>query len=642
MITASAATYYVDPATGNINNSGSSSSPWNTLEAVFSNNKNIVSGDVIYLRSGFHGSPVVTGNFSSGSVIIRAEGSHVPRLRQLTFNNASRWTVTGLDISPRNGSPPNWNNNKINIVQIEANCSLVTVQNCRIYAANDAIGWSDQDYIDRLGTGISCWGSDCSFKNNSIRHIKYGIDLRIGANNPSIGYNLIEDIYDDGIRLQVSGMVCEYNTIRNWYGKGDLHNDAIQAFTSGPAGAVTLTGIIIRNNYIVNATDPNRTDDRHAHGIYLAGMLADCRVENNLLIMDGEAGIVLRGADDCVVVNNTVVKNPLTQYPASEWPGISISHFPDEPATYGSGNIMKNNYYSATITNSVWAMAPGTSTSGNIIGTSFSSHFVNHSAYDMHLKSTSTAVGNGSTLDAPSSDFDGVSRTVAYDTGAYELTSSPTPIAYWPLNEAYGRLAVDRTRYGNMGLVQNGPTWTTGHLSGALSFDGNDDVVDSGRTPIVDDPNLTQLSVAAWINPSSLGGGSKGRILAKATGNGPSAGWHFHLTGTNQLSFVVDFSTGDLQRITTNNAIGMSSWQHVAVTWDGTSNASGVKIYVNGVVTSYSTSTNGSGSRVSDVGSKMYIGNSSSLDRGFHGSIDDVRVYKGILSAAAILALSQE
>lgn len=60
-IQTNATKYYCDPLNGNSTNIGSSSSPWSTLESVFSAGKHFSQGDTIILKSGYHGSPVVSG-----------------------------------------------------------------------------------------------------------------------------------------------------------------------------------------------------------------------------------------------------------------------------------------------------------------------------------------------------------------------------------------------------------------------------------------------------------------------------------------------------------------------------------------------------------------------------------------------------
>ncbi len=94
-----AATFYIDPATGNINNSGDKANPWDTLEQVFRQRKAIAPGDTLFLLSGHHGAPIVRGNNSDVSLIAALAG-HEPTCSALSFSAASTWHVKNLTISP--------------------------------------------------------------------------------------------------------------------------------------------------------------------------------------------------------------------------------------------------------------------------------------------------------------------------------------------------------------------------------------------------------------------------------------------------------------------------------------------------------------------------------------------------------------
>ena len=52
--------------------------------------------------------------------------------------------------------------------------------------------------------------------------------------------------------------------------------------------------------------------------------------------------------------------------------------------------------------------------------------------------------------------------------------------AYWKLDEVFGTTAADASGNGHTGVLQGGPTWTTGMRGGALTLDGKDDYVDFG------------------------------------------------------------------------------------------------------------------------------------------------------------------
>ena len=111
--------------------------------------------------------------------------------------------------------------------------------------------------------------------------------------------------------------------------------------------------------------------------------------------------------------------------------------------------------------------------------------------------------------------------------------------------------------------------------------------------------------------------------------------WTFDLTTNNRLRFVKDGST-DLNVASANNAITLNLCS--IVTWDGSSTATNVRLYINGVETAYSNQINGAGF-VSDATRSLLVGNQADGGRTFDGSIDDVRVYNRTLSSSDIAEL---
>ena len=145
------------------------------------------------------------------------------------------------------------------------------------------------------------------------------------------------------------------------------------------------------------------------------------------------------------------------------------------------------------------------------------------------------------------------------------------------------------------------------------------------------------MTVSAWIKPNSMGQLNLGRIVAKEEGTGAGRWMLIIDGGVNNLSFVKDFSTTELRRRTANNVFSLGVWQHVAATYDGSSSAANVHIYVNGKeVSSYVLNQDGAGAKLSDAAMGVLIGNRGSQDRAFDGSIDDARVYNRALTAAEI------
>ena len=173
------------------------------------------------------------------------------------------------------------------------------------------------------------------------------------------------------------------------------------------------------------------------------------------------------------------------------------------------------------------------------------------------------------------------------------------------------------------------------HISQAsVSFDGSNDFINAGSAGVLD--NLAPMTITAWIYPLSEGELGGGVIAAK---DGTNTGFNYFSfgVGTNNLEFGKDGTT-DLLRRTANNTLVLKKWQNVVVTWDGSATAANVHIYIDGVESSYQTTTNGA-SLVSDSSNNFIIGNSQSAAFTFDGLIDEVRVYKRALSANEIKAL---
>ena len=111
------------------------------------------------------------------------------------------------------------------------------------------------------------------------------------------------------------------------------------------------------------------------------------------------------------------------------------------------------------------------------------------------------------------------------------------------------------------------------------------------------------------------------------------------MTGNNQLSFIADFASTNLDKRSSAAVLTLNQWQHVALTWDGSSSASGVHFYVNGTEVAYTTNQSGSGTRVPDDTEDLRVGNNESGTRTFDGAIDEVRVYNRALAQSEIQSL---
>ncbi len=213
-------------------------------------------------------------------------------------------------------------------------------------------------------------------------------------------------------------------------------------------------------------------------------------------------------------------------------------------------------------------------------------------------------------------------------------------VGHWRFDEGSGTTTSDSSGNNNTGTLQNRSTWVDGKMGRGLNFDRLNGAVNAGSQSSLD--NLSSFSVSGWIFPHTSGEGAKGRIIEKADADTPTNGWTLSTggaAGSYRIEFEVDYDGTNLKRSSGNNSITPNAWQHIVFTWDGSSSASGAKIYINGVEASYGTTQNAIGSRVSDAVQSLKIGNSLATTRTFDGIIDELRIYNRVLTASEIQEL---
>lgn len=207
-----------------------------------------------------------------------------------------------------------------------------------------------------------------------------------------------------------------------------------------------------------------------------------------------------------------------------------------------------------------------------------------------------------------------------------DSSTCTAPVGRWNFEEGSGTTANDTSGNENNGTITPGAGgYTIGKVGKAYNFDAATTIVNAGSASSLDNLPASGITLEAWVYPKSSGEGSAGFILAKNVGTTVNTGWILQLTSGLALTFTVDGST-DLVR-TTSTTLAQNAWNHITVSWDGViTTASSVNIYINGVLASYATTTNGA-SRVDDGTSTFYIGNDSTSARTFDGYIDQVRVF---------------
>jgi hypothetical protein len=179
-----------------------------------------------------------------------------------------------------------------------------------------------------------------------------------------------------------------------------------------------------------------------------------------------------------------------------------------------------------------------------------------------------------------------------------------------------------------------------GATNKAYSFNGTNNYIDAGSGS-----NLSitgALTLGGWVKIDQTSSGSymqffgKGENFSGSKGMGYALGWE---KATSRVYYNMYNDTVKYELAGAAATITDSNWHYVAVTWDGTTGANGVKMYIDGALKLQDTSTI-SAITYSYPVTKFTIGaRSVNLNLPTAGYIDDVRVYSRALSQAEITAL---
>lgn len=221
-----------------------------------------------------------------------------------------------------------------------------------------------------------------------------------------------------------------------------------------------------------------------------------------------------------------------------------------------------------------------------------------------------------------------------YNPGKLELGSNLRLVAqseglvgWWSFDEGSGISAADSSGNNNTGALSGspGPTWTTGKIGGALSFDGNDDYVSIPDSNSLDLGNTGTISV--WFKLNGLG--TWRSLVAKGNANNNDLHNYFiEFESDNTLLYGLGNGVSSLRITTSTTFTDTANFHHIMMSWDG----SNVRFYYDG---SLARTTPQSISPSGNI-SPLFIGQfGGDVDR-FNGLIDEVRIYNRPFSPAEI------
>ena len=240
-------------------------------------------------------------------------------------------------------------------------------------------------------------------------------------------------------------------------------------------------------------------------------------------------------------------------------------------------------------------------------------------------------------IEAPQSGitFVGKARNQSTSTSAPEwqisrtIVSGNTSTTQFAIQGAYRAIWDDRTTYfesGSDGAFDN---------QFSIFFDGINDYLNYGNLSALSFENTQTFSFSLWMKHNSA---SNSAIFAKTNGN-LDPGYYLQFANNQNLDFRINGTGGTLSvRLNNVRSETANTWTHIAVTYDGSQLASGVRMYINGANRSPNTILDTlSGTSINTR--NFAIASNSNLNNQIQANIDELAAYSTNLSAGDVLEI---
>ena len=205
-------------------------------------------------------------------------------------------------------------------------------------------------------------------------------------------------------------------------------------------------------------------------------------------------------------------------------------------------------------------------------------------------------------------------------------------LLHFSLDEGKGNAPADTIDSKRKGTINGKVEWTTAQFNQGLKLDGNT-FVDLGD--LGDFERTDKFSYGGWVRPDN---NPTGAVLARMDANSKHRGYDMLLSGGFVEVHIVNTWPSNAIKVRTKKPIAAAKWQHVFATYDGSSKAAGVHIYVNGISQEWDIQQDGLNDTIRTQ-KTLLIGSRHPGAR-YKGTIDDLRMYGRQLRQTEVQALA--
>jgi hypothetical protein len=197
-----------------------------------------------------------------------------------------------------------------------------------------------------------------------------------------------------------------------------------------------------------------------------------------------------------------------------------------------------------------------------------------------------------------------------------------------------GTVWSDLSRGGNTGTLTNGPTYSSAN-GGSIVFDGVNNYVNI--TNQIQFERTDPFSLCIWIYPTLVSNNMLINNETIQTSPTPYRGYRLSIATTGVIAFSLRNTINTNQAsILTLSSLTANNWYNIVATYDGSSNTSGMKIYINGIPQSF-TIENNNLTNTTISNQTTWIGLRRPTTTGpFVGRIPQASIYNRTLSASEV------
>lgn len=205
-------------------------------------------------------------------------------------------------------------------------------------------------------------------------------------------------------------------------------------------------------------------------------------------------------------------------------------------------------------------------------------------------------------------------------------------VLHVPFDEGQGSTVASASEPVVSGTIHGKASWVDGHQGRAWECDAAS-WIDLGQ--VADFERDQKFSYGLWVKPA---GNATGAPVARMQDGQAYRGFDLHFAGGKVAVHLINSWPANAVKVTTKAALKKDTWQHVFVTYDGSSKAAGIKIYFDGKPQEWTIEQDGLTDTIrTEV--PLYVGRRNPGSP-YRGLVDELRVYSRELTAAEVETLA--